>query len=526
MTRFNFGRRWAGPPSKLAGLAALTAVVAAVAFAFAGPSAAVPVGGSLDWNGVNGATACAPDTQGTMLWIFNPHSDAVPTDLTITWNLSGGGTSTQTYTGWAASGGGQNWHLTVDIPVDAVLPPASATLDYTGELGGNPILTISGCNEGTTPTASAPTVVKTAAGSYDDTFSWDIQKDVDKTYVEQMGGSVTFNYTVTVSHDAGTISDVMVSGTITAVNGNAGDLTLNSVTDQLSDSTTCSVDTSGGLVVPGNGTLDFPYSCDLGSTVPVAPITNTATIGWADQSVGGQSLTAGTASFTTDPIDFAASNIDDCVDVTDTIAGDLGTVCVGDPNPTTFTYSNTVQAPPAGNCTTVDNTATFTTNTTGSTGDSSQEVQVCAFNAPLTIGYWGNHLAANGTSGCTHLPNGTGCSKNGPWTKQFLPQPLGNFSVSTFQLAAAVFAANNCSNAASSSQNAVGCLAAQLLAAELNVANVSNPCIDSTIADANAFLVTIGYVGPTGHYTLTTSQRNSALALKDTLVNYNQGGGC
>jgi hypothetical protein len=157
--------------------------------------------------------------------------------------------------------------------------------------------------------------------------------------------------------------------------------------------------------------------------------------------------------------------------------------------------------------------------------------------SPFTVGYWGNHLAPKNTSGCTGLPSGTHCSRNGPWTNQFLPQNVGNFPVSTFQIAADVIAANNCSNASSSSQNAIGCLAAQLLAAELNVANMPNPCIVTVtdgINDANAFLqglvvdgVTgIVYTGPTGTYPLSSAQRNEALVLKDKLANYNQGGGC
>src|SRR5207247_10329478 len=46
-----------------------------------------------------------------------------------------------------------------------------------------------------------PTIVKDANGSYDNTFSWTIAKDVDKTTVKQIGGNATFNYTVTVTHD-------------------------------------------------------------------------------------------------------------------------------------------------------------------------------------------------------------------------------------------------------------------------------------------------------------------------------------
>lgn len=133
--------------------------------------------------------------------------------------------------------------------------------------------------------------------------------------------------------------------------------------------------------------------------------------------------------------------------------------------------------------------------------------------------------------------SGNGCSSNGPWAKTYLPQPLGPYSVSTVSTAAKVIAANNCSNASTSSQNAVGCLAAQLLAAELNVADGANSCI-VTVADgvnnANSFLsggavdgvAGITYNGPASTYSLTTAQRNEALLLKNKLVNYNQAGGC
>src|SRR3989442_963831 len=76
------------------------------------------------------------------------------------------------------------------------------------------------------------------------------------------------------------------------------------------------------------------------------------------------------------------------------------------------------------------------------------------------------------------------------------PQQLGGYTVAPYQQAVDVFNAMNCSN--SSPQNAVGCLAGQLLAAKLNVANGSNPCIPPSISQADAFLVSIGYAGPTG----------------------------
>ena len=128
----------------------------------------------------------------------------------------------------------------------------------------------------------------------------------------------------------------------------------------------------------------------------------------------------------------------------------------------------------------------------------------------LTIGYWKTHRAQ---------------------TTALLPQKLGNYTVATWSQALAVLNATNCST--SSSQNAIGCLAGQLLAAELNIANFASPCIQATINKANTFLkggtVTVSgktaagvnYVGPSGTYNLTSTQRAIAVALSTALNNYN-----
>jgi hypothetical protein len=136
----------------------------------------------------------------------------------------------------------------------------------------------------------------------------------------------------------------------------------------------------------------------------------------------------------------------------------------------------------------------------------------CVFNAPLTPGYWKTHLQYSKTS------------KNGPFTIDCLPQSLGNYVVDTTAKATAVWNNMNCSS--SSDNDALGCLAGHLLASELNVCNGSAPCIQSTIADANAFLAALGYAGPGGTYTLTAAQRAEAIALKNALDTYNNGGGC
>lgn len=123
----------------------------------------------------------------------------------------------------------------------------------------------------------------------------------------------------------------------------------------------------------------------------------------------------------------------------------------------------------------------------------------------LTPGFWKNHEAA---------------------TTALLPQTLGGFSVVDFATATAVFAGMNCSNSSRSTQNAVGCLAGHLLAAKLNVANGASSCIAPTITAADAFLISVSYVGPTGTYPLTDALRATAISLKSTLDAYNNTGVC
>jgi hypothetical protein len=255
--------------------------------------------------------------------------------------------------------------------------------------------------EGEVVFASDLSITKDAAGSYDNTFAWTIGKDVDKTLVKQVGGSATFNYTVTVSHDAGTVGNVAVSGGIQVFNPNVDSnsatvpVDIDSVTDQLSDSTACSV-TGGGAQTLSLFETDFAYSCSL-SGLPQGQLDNTAAVTWPSQFLSnGSFLDGNSADFTFSDIPFSENTIDECVAVTDSYAGTLGTVCDGDANPSTFTYQRIVSVPASG-CQSYDNTATFTTNDTGATDSASQTVTVCgpANNSALTIGFWKN---TNGNS--------------------------------------------------------------------------------------------------------------------------------
>jgi hypothetical protein len=259
--------------------------------------------------------------------------------------------------------------------------------------------------------AQALGIDKDAAGTDDNSFKWTIAKSVDKTKVEQIGGTATFNYTVVVTRDGGTISNVVISGNIAVFNlnvdglGNTVPVAIDGVTDALSDNTTCSV-TNGGAQTLTTVETDFAYNCSL-SALPSSPLDNKATVTWSSQDLSNSThLDGSTADFTFQGITFTETKIDDQVTVTDTFNGvktTLGTVPPFDAGSTTtktFKYSHVVNVP-AHDCVTYDNSAVFTTNTTATTDHSDQEVQVCGPHATgaLTIGFWkgpnGNSLIQN-----------------------------------------------------------------------------------------------------------------------------------
>jgi hypothetical protein len=111
----------------------------------------------------------------------------------------------------------------------------------------------------------------------------------------------------------------------------------------------------------------------------------------------------------------------------------------------------------------------------------------------LTPGFWKNHRAA---------------------TTKLLPLFLGNYKVTTFTQAHAVLATIACKT------TGIGCLAGQLLAAELNNANGSNKCILTTFTKANTLLKAIMYNGP-GTGKITPAQTVTAKKLASELSLYN-----
>ena len=204
--------------------------------------------------------------------------------------------------------------------------------------------------------------------------TWGINKNVDKTQIKS-SGSGTFNYTVDVTHDGGT--GFMVNGTIRVSNNNFADIAVTSLTDIVDNGGVCSIAMTLPFIVEAGEYQDVMYTCTYAS-LP-APGTNTATASWYNVFVPGSDSTFGTAAINFD----SATIVDGTVNVTDTVAGSLGSVSHTDVSPKTFTYADAWTGTP-GTCVDKPNTATFTSTTPNSTatGSASQSVKLCVGKAP------------------------------------------------------------------------------------------------------------------------------------------------
>jgi hypothetical protein len=237
------------------------------------------------------------------------------------------------------------------------------------------------------PAASAWTVSMTANPSFKRTYHWDIEKSVSQSSVTlEQGESKQVTYSVTVTNTGFTDSDWAVSGN---VNMTAGD-------DSITVATVDIIVVPGSIGATENCTPALPFNlgggplnCSYSASLPNGD-PRTAQMHATTTDGGGR--------FVQTPFSFTnpTTEVDECVLVTDSQAGTLGTVCVGD-SPKTFTYTKTIG--PFEECgpRKIDNTAVFTTNDTGATGSDSASVDVDVVCRPpvgdegCTPGYWKNH---------------------------------------------------------------------------------------------------------------------------------------
>lgn len=228
-------------------------------------------------------------------------------------------------------------------------------------------------------------VTKDAATSLTKTHVWTIDKAADQTELTLAPGQqFRVNYTVVVDTMA-VDSDWAVEGNIEAYNPAPIPATITEVIDVVSPDIAAMVDC--GVMfpyeLPSSETLACTYAADLPDA---ATRLNTATVSTEGDVAGG------TADADVDFANATVTVVDMCIDVNDTNVGFLGTVCA-DAAPVTFEYSIFVGPYECGTYV-LDNTASFITNDTGTTGEDSWTITIlvpCEVGCTLTQGYWKTH---------------------------------------------------------------------------------------------------------------------------------------
>ncbi len=338
-------------------------------------------------------------------------------------------------------------------------------------------------------------VTKSAATSFTRNFAWAIDKTSPTTTLLLATGQVqVVPYTVVVTTTGYSDYDFAVSGTITVTNPAPIAATIESVNDAMGD-LAAAVDcgTAFPLVLAPGQTL----SCSYVSALPDATSrTNVATV-VTSGLVGGNLAQAA--------VEFAAAsvtNVDDCVDVNDSMTGPLGHVCTAT-SPQTFFYTANVGPYGAERCTTTqqaDNVASFVA-ASGEAGSDTWSIPVSVVCAPvgctLTQGYWKTHSSygpapyddnwAQLSSGADTPFFNTGKS----WYQVFWTAPAGNAYYN---------------------------LAHQFMAASLNVLNGADAAI-VTGQLASAAEILSAYTPST----LPNRMRSTVLSLASLLDAYNNG---
>lgn len=231
-------------------------------------------------------------------------------------------------------------------------------------------------------------VSKDAQTSFSREYNWHIAKSADISSISgPQGFDHTINYEVGLFLLASTDRDFEVQGNIDVYNPAPIDASITSVSDIVSPSIGATVDC--GVTFPYTLSAGSTLNCTYSATLPNSSSrTNTATATLQNHDYDSDGI--GTDSGTTDfsgsaDVDFTGSTlsdeIDECVDVSDTLQGFLGQACA-DQAPYTFDYqiqvTDIIDTDVLGSSS-IENTATFVTNDTGTTGSDDNTVFVLVF---------------------------------------------------------------------------------------------------------------------------------------------------
>lgn len=315
---------------------------------------------------------------------------------------------------------------------------------------------------------------------------------------------VPASYSVTVNASAPVKTISLIYANVTITNSTGADATVNGVSFAISPNYVAMPTNNCYLVAGGSGnftTYSFTLpagaavQCDLFITpASTGEHTVTASVNTSPAVVGNLSAYTG---------DFVGQNLgmtDECITVTDTLAGNLGIVCANDA-PKTFTYTHNIGGYGTCGMYQVNNTAAFVTNDTLTQGSDSWIVNIdipCAGGCSLTPGYWKTHSSYGPA----------------PYDDTWALLPAG--ADSTFFLSGASY--YNVLWTAPKG-NAYYILAHAYIAAVLNNLNgADTSAVDGIIAQATTFFQT-----HTPDASLTKAERNMILKWASTLDNYNNG---
>jgi hypothetical protein len=348
------------------------------------------------------------------------------------------------------------------------------------------------------------------------TYNWTVAKSDDhhSAVTLAINESVNVTYSVTVTNTGSTDSDWFVEDGM-PIESDGSPFTINSIGDvsasadqggTITNATVnvCSLDPNYAPPVSFPFTGDF-VGCHWQVSLPSgSPGVVTASVKFADASTASN-----TKAFDfTNPL--FITEVNKCVDASDSYAGPLGTVCVGD-SPKTFTYQRTIGGYDHCGDFTVDNTATIANHDThGVLGTSSDTIHVTVpchgTGCTLTQGYWKTHSkygpAAKPDPTWNLLPGGLGPDtvffKSGQtWIQVFNTPVAGNVYYD---------------------------LAHQYEAAVLNILNgaSSTPAVDAAIAAAANFFNTYT-PAQAGALAKSSTARQNAIGWAATLGSYNEG---
>ncbi len=330
-------------------------------------------------------------------------------------------------------------------------------------------------------------VTNTAYAGFTRDYNWKITKSVDKTLVEQLGGTATFNYTVLVAQTATSDKGWHVQGVITLTNPNESfDFTGVTVTNVVDNGGTCIVIGGTNVTVPAGTSVMLNYVCSYTSQ-PAYNVsgTSTSTATWSSSFNTPDTSASSPANFIFN--DGSRNNPkaagNKTVTVTDTFNNTtttLGTLTATDSSPFTsqsYSYSRTITVPQFG-CVTYTNTASLVE----AKKSSNRTVKVCgpANTGAMNIGFW---QSTNGQSIISGGSSTGGVCDSGTWLQQYAP--FQDLSTSATCSDVASYVSNVISAATTSGSSMNAKLKAQLLATALDV-YFSDPSLGGNLISAPA----------------------------------------